>query len=498
MKQFLLLVSLFMFNETFSQPGILDSSFGSNGISLSKYGDWNISVYNDFDFQSSGKIVATGYSDTSRLVTVVGRYNVNGKLDKTFGERGFVQQGPNGQGRAICIRPDDKIVVLINASGSNLRLLQLQPDGQLDSSFGVNGVVITPLPSTASDMILQQDDKLIVCVNNEYRNSQLARFNKDGSLDIEFGKNGMATLTYGYNGSLEKVALTSSGKIVACGKISSGPSRFDLLVARFNSNGVSDDTFGNKGIVVTGDESEQEYGRSLAVLENDKIIVAGDYLRKLYVSNGVVVAKYNADGSLDHSFGDNGIIKNRLLPRPIINDIAVQRDGKILLTGKSTDHHTDENMVTLIRLHSDGRADSRFGSAGVAVISSRRSSMSNVVKIQNDGKIVIAGFFPKHLLPQFMLARYLSEEKKIAYPYITEIPVIYPNPVKDILHISRLSATKKTELSISDFSGNIKMRTLAASTNCAWNIAILKSGSYLLTVREEGKNPVSIRFIKEK
>jgi uncharacterized delta-60 repeat protein len=172
--------------------------------------------------------------------------------------------------------------------------------GDLDPTFGVGGKVLTdfmgPLGSTAYAAVAQPDGKIVVAGNagstidsQFFSHFALARFNPDGSLDPGFGISGRVSTDFGTSHDAAKaVAIQADGKIVAVGStfiINTGTA---FAVARLNTNGSLDSTFGQGGKVVTtfsggGDAS------GVAIQPDGKIVVIGG-------SNAAQLARYNVDG----------------------------------------------------------------------------------------------------------------------------------------------------------------------------------------------------------
>ena len=131
-------------------------------------------------------------------------------------------------------------------------------------------------------------------------------FSQDGSFDNTFGTNGI--VRFGINGqnvSAESAVLQSDGKLVVCGYAFNVVTyNSDFMLARFNTDGSFDNTFGNNGIVIT-DIGTSESLNDLAIQSDGKIVVGGNYPES---SSDFVVARYNTNGSLDDSFGANGMV----------------------------------------------------------------------------------------------------------------------------------------------------------------------------------------------
>jgi uncharacterized delta-60 repeat protein len=212
------------------------------------------------------------------------RYNPDGSLDPTFGNGGIVVsdfgQGLESYAVAVMIQPDGKIAIA-GESSYEFMVARYNSNGSLDTTFGNNGFTLTDFSSNwdvPAGAVLQPDGKILVVGHAEmqspYYTLALARYNSDGSPDQSFGDGGKVITG---SGELGAVVLQSDGKIVALGD--DGGSYFLLL--RFNQNGSLDTTFGYGGTLKTSFNSDWVQGRDLA-LQSDGKVVAGGYSEKPY------------------------------------------------------------------------------------------------------------------------------------------------------------------------------------------------------------------------
>src|SRR5215467_6126923 len=200
-----------------------------------------------------------------------------GDLDTTFGNRGRVLsnfgdgQGSNDFASAIALQPDGKIVTAgyrffgNTADGADMLIARYNSDGTLDSSFGSGGKVTTDfgLTEVARGVVIQPDGKILVAGDTYalfpvFGEFALARYTSNGSLDTSFGRGGMVTSFFGDEGcSANSVALQADGKIVVAGEktitfiFGDEGSDLDFAVARYNTDGSLDSTFGSGGVATT-------------------------------------------------------------------------------------------------------------------------------------------------------------------------------------------------------------------------------------------------------
>jgi uncharacterized delta-60 repeat protein len=219
----------------------------------------------------------------------------------------------------------------------------------------------------------------------------LVRYTAQGALDPSFGSGGKVTTAFG--GDLEQVSALaiqpSDGKIVAAG-FSDANGSFDFALARYNANGSLDQSFGTGGRVLT-DFSQQggdDEAFAIAVQPDGKILAAGRSDSTGGNTSSFAVARYMSNGQLDPSFGTGGIAITSFTDSDAeINGIAIQPDGKIVVAGSSA------SAFALARYLPNGALDTTFGTGGTVTtpIGNASSVQAVGVAVQSDGKIVAGG-----------------------------------------------------------------------------------------------------------
>lgn len=343
----------------------------------------------------------------------------SGNLDDTFSSDGKVTTdfGPDSdRGHSVAIQLDGKLVVAGYARagmGSNFALARYNIDGTLDSEFGTDGKVMTAFGTGYDEgwsVAVQQDGKIVVAGtawNGLEYGFGLVRYDTEGTLDNSFGTDGKVVTSFGtfYTAIGYSMAIQSDGMIVVVGHSFNVGSGFDFTVVRYNVNGTLDNNFGVSGIVRTDFEMNDDGGASIAIQPDGKIVVAG-----VTWVNGVgdfALVRYNTDGSLDYSFGDEGRMTTDFEARSDVGrSVIIQSDGKILVSGVSLDD--TGNVFATARYNSDGSLDESFELDGKVTTSfGEGSSFGWAVAIQPDGKILVAGHADlEGSVDQFALARY--------------------------------------------------------------------------------------------
>ncbi len=537
---------LFIFSIfLYSQSNMLDNTFGTDGT-VRNYitgGDSSDDEATSIAIQPDGKIVVTGITAGLSALTnlfAVARYNSNGTPDSTFGgvfkptlSSGFILAGGDDWTAAsVLIQTDGKIVVAgsadlspnLNASINQYEfgLYRFNSNGTIDSSFGQYGEAQTSIfgGDYAADHVyaaaLQGDSKIVVAGASADSNKTafaLARFNSDGTIDKSFGNNGTVrnyiASADSFDDEAHSVAIQSDGKIVAAGWSEDGysatPQAFAL--ARYNSNGTLDSTFGSGGTVrvavpLPGIPNEVGLAYSVAALPDGKILAGG------YCSDsGFAVVRFNGNGTIDNTFGVMGAATTNISGSNGTGDealsMAVGSDGQIVLAGHSSVSGNGYNAFAVACFDSNGTLEKTFGTNGSTITNISGGDGSddeaNAVAIQKDGKIIAAGYssgVPPYLGSigwAFAIARFLpsiptavAAGQTIPNKYV--LYQNYPNPFNPSTVISyQLSALSSVTLKVYDVLGReietlVSQRQKAGLYQVTFNASRLSSGVYFYRI----------------
>ena len=276
----------------------------------------------------------------------------------------------------------------------------------MDTSFDVDGKVTTDLLANTSELqgqtvILQNDGKILVTGTNNY-DFALIRYNPNGSLDTSFDADGKVTTDFGFSDKGTSIVIQSDNKIVMVGSAYE-PGHNNFALVRYNSNGSLDTSFDVDGKVTTNFGAEAEVS-SVALQSDGKLLVAGYVVIDTFNYDFALV-RYNANGSLDTSFGVDGKVTTNFGTSgtsydsgDLGNSVTVQSDGKILVAGVSNSN------FALVRYNANGSLDTSFDTDGKVITDFGSGDGGNCVTVQSDGKIMVAGCSGS----DFALVRYNS------------------------------------------------------------------------------------------
>lgn len=289
----------------------------------------------------------------------------------------------------------------------------LAASGDLDTTFGVGGLVTTDIGVASGDKafaVLQQPDESLVVVgasdNGSGSDFAAVRYLANGQPDLTFSGDGKVTVAVTANADIANTAvLQNNGYIVLAGSAFNGTDD-DFAVVRLTDTGVLDPNFGTGGIVVTDIEGDNDVAQAVVMDGNGNIVVAG-YGRTLSGGSDFIVVRYDSGGVLDPTFGTGGIVAIDFGAAERANGLAIQQDGKIILAGHTDAGSTGDDFA-VARLSSTGILDITFDFDGKVTTNFTGSSndLAQRVAVQNDGSIVAAGYASIGGNDDFALARY--------------------------------------------------------------------------------------------
>ena len=429
-------------DRTLLAAGELDPTFGIGGKVILTLGDAVIN-FTSIAVQTDGMIVAAGsYLDAQANTSgiLIARYKKDGTLDKTFDGDGIVQanfpnfDSPIHYPASLALQSDGKIIVagttLRSSSSTNgdFALARYHVDGSLDESFDGDGKLTTDFGAheTAFGVAIQSDGKIVVVGDTSTitrADFALARYNSDGTLDASFDDDGKQTTNFGdssvpdFGGSddfARSVAVLSDGGIVVAGYTFNSRSTNGFSLARYTSDGQLNTSLGRDGKVTTAFHSFADQATDVAIQSDGKIVVVGSSFHVQTLTYELAMARYNADGTLDSSFGSDGRETTLFPVFALAKSIAVQSDGKINVAGDFG------SSFGIVRYNANGTLDASFGTGGSGLtqigFGEENGSRGYGVAVQNDGNLVVAGYLQNGSHTDAVLARFVGNSEILSLP----------------------------------------------------------------------------------
>jgi uncharacterized delta-60 repeat protein len=377
-------------------PGWLDLTFGTNGIAVTDL-ESDSRFGSDIALQSDGKILMLVPAQGEQMPVLL-RYNSNGSVDNTFGAGGKLTLD---FGFKVSLQSDGKLVVAGSCNGG-IAVARYNSNGtNLDNTFGTDGVSIISDENgfsrySVSDLAIESDGQIVVVGTESnqgnFTNIVLARFNSDGAQDFIRILDKFDFPNNRYNNG-KAVAIQPNGKIIVSGNMMDDDANDQISLARLNQNGSLDtSTFGTNGKgTVMAPLSDFAHSNGAITLQTDgKIVVVGTIINDDGTVEDLAVARFNANGALDTTFGGTGIVITDFGANEHGADIHLQSDGRIVVVGTSSTG--DSGSLLLVRYNKDGSLDNTFGDNGKLLGGLGDGSSSGAgIEIQPNGKLVVAG-----------------------------------------------------------------------------------------------------------
>lgn len=470
-------VLLCFYQVSFTQSLTLDLSFGNNGYSIIPNTNENI-VHAEIEPGNDGKIITSGATSNQNII--LRKYSLNGDLDTSFGDNGFVitplMYNSYPRRSNLKIQSDGKIIVIGSTQNTNFfspvdfLIARYNSNGTLDNTFGEDGyaVVGTQYKEDGFSVELQADNKIIAIGIKEINQEDfyVARLNENGTLDLGFGKNGVVTISFTEYAALAYarascVKILPSGKIIVAGTIDTNNFTSSFGMIRLNANGTLDSTLGVNVKRFTN-FSWQDRLNSL-VVNNFNIYLAGFSKPGFFDDYTSLIVRYNTNGNIDTSFGNNGYLNNILFNSDeITSKLMLLPNGKLLSFGQTYFNSTYQLLFS--QLNQDGTIDPSFGNNGNFVMSlpgSTQSDPSSFIRLSDNEYIICAsGYSSTNGLSFPVLAKYIDNGDLSMNEENIRTVNVSPNPFVNYIDIN-LKNVNNDNLSIELFDNNgRKIQTL--------------------------------------
>ena len=409
-----------------ASAGDLDPTFGSGGVVTTSFGADAAGANAIAIRASDGSMIAAGYDVQSHgEAFALAKYLSDGSPDPSFGGgTGMVTTSfshANAVVTAVAIQQTTgKIVVagfVASPPNNRFAVARYNPDGTLDTTFSHDGKVITDFGGNAEAnavAILPNNDVVVAgfaAPPGPGTDYALARYTDKGKLDPSFGTGGLVTTNFfGSDSGINSLAVQANGDLVTAGVTASG-SNTQFSVARYNSNGTLDQSFGVSGVQFTAFETNPtDQATAVRLGTGGRILVAGSATKNVPgAKTKIAVARYTSNGTLDTSFSTDGKTTTSIGSGAAAYGIGIEPAGGIVVAGTVGTQPPHFDMA-VVRYTPAGALDSGFGTGGIVRTDLGADERAFGMRIQSDGRIVVAGagWPPNSLISHFLLARYQS------------------------------------------------------------------------------------------
>ena len=328
---------------------------------------------------------------------------ITGTANDSFAGDAIVLTNLGGidQAFASVLQGDGKLIVVgraFDAASGDFAVVRYNPDGSLDPTFGSAGTLTLDFNGALDEArgVLVQPGGGIVVVGSAFNPSTnrpefaLARFDSSGNLDASFGSAGKLSLSLTGNiDSAYAVAMQPNGSLLVAGEAANG-----FALTRFDSNGNLDLSYGQgDGIAVVPGFGGVAAGLKVVVQPDGKAVVVGIGYVNTTNNYDVVVARFTADGVLDPSFSGDGFLTLDLSGgfNEDATSVILQPDGQIVVSAGPGNSSNGFDFL-LLRFNPDGTPDLSFGGGdGIASVDFAPFGQGKSVVQQGDGKFIVSG-----------------------------------------------------------------------------------------------------------
>lgn len=431
-----------------AQAGTLDPSFANGGIQELAPGTLHDVAYDVIALPDTTSLICGVAQVSGTNAMFVAHLLQDGSLDSGFGANAgytFFNYGEEAYAYAMGLGLDGSIYLAGLAyptfAQSTVVLAHTDANGIPDPTFGTNGVVSTPvgtLDAEAKGLVIQSDGKIVlggsvVNTGNFARDILFLRYNPDGTLDNAFSADGIQIAdAYASEDLLNDIALLDDGSIVGAG-YADIIGDMKTVLARVDANGEFVTGFGGDGVIIPGFGVTQD--RAFGIMAaGQQFLVTGSFM-DVPGDDDIYVASFNEDGTLDQTFGGQGVAITDVDANEVGLDLVQGADGSIIACGTTgqAGFGVPRDFIVM-RFTVEGAPDAGFGMGGHVVTSIDVDfDDANAVAVQPDGKILAAGFtagFSDFTDNDVAVVRYLVDGPN-SVPVHTGIArdlTVYPDP----------------------------------------------------------------------
>lgn len=505
-----------------------DPDFGNDGLLVQDQISYGATE--TLALQDNNILAESYYQDqgTNAIFRNFIRIQADGSRDESFGNNGIFDDAENFS----FISPETFVLsgdyiysistaIPLDSERMNLTITRLTSDGQLDTSFGINGYAILPTLegtsySNGTDLKISEDGDIAVLGVMKYNDSQLAntivaKFTSEGNLDMSFGENGiyLHPTENAFLHSPRKILITNDNSIVIVAERQNTSYLNSLMVFKLASSGNLDPTFAREGIYQLGFDGEK-MASNAKILDDSSILIFGlgsDTEENFFGFS----TKISSDGVLDQSYGNNGYGDGYYGGDDIVNYAQmIEKDGKYIFIGDVLDLGPFERKIVATRLNIDGTFDTSYGDNGTMLFGSPTNDFTGLrgqdaVYDGNDFFVAVEAMASSYRIKPG-IAKLLDSSLGIEENgSLANTIVLSPNPVNSStsLTISRsLQDQEWVELSIINNMGqsitNRKVKVTSGKTTISLDQETnsLANGIYFLKIQFSNQAPHTIKFIK--
>ena len=524
MKRLFTLILVFcVFNSLAQNIGELNTDFGNDGSYI-----FEPSTAHDFIekilIQDDGKILTVGKArvDGKNYSIYVSRHNADGSLDESYRDGGiaYFKVTPNiYMNSAFDAELNDDGLLFVTGytfdyNNNSAFIICLDENGFEYADFGDNGHVVSDYGHGIVYEAIDIDRDGRPVVTGYYDDQILVRrYDKNGSLDLTFGDNGTVIIildstpwAYCYAYDIETL---EDGKTLITGHKVSADMLYESYLLRINADGTLDDTFADNGVLYINAGEYAEYATTIDVQADGKYLVGGhdDLLTYApYPRCESYITRVNTDGTIDETFGNNGFVRiEQFEGDGCTNEcysVMATSDGQIFGTVYSYNYNSLASRGYVYNLDENGQFKEDFAGTGIIVLpqfeDEELKTITSSLALLNDNNLLVGGYFATDNYSNqklFISCVNINVKNDEDIEELTTSLLLYPNPVKDQLHIAIESRVE--DIAVYDVYGRPQdYKTTRLQDGINVNVSNLHSGVYFVMIKSDNKTLIE-KFIKQ-
>jgi uncharacterized delta-60 repeat protein len=351
----------------YGQQYTYDPDYGTEGKTTLPE-KWQRCHYREACITAADEIIFAGNVESDSCFLI--KFDADGKVDETFGTKGCVKPLLVGDTLVKeitgMVLQGDNIILTVVISDTVNYLLRFTSNGSIDNTLhGDGAIALKPVDAkiTINQLAAAPTNKYMV-TGSAGEKFLIARYDQDGSPDNTFNGNGVITDIDDYTGFFEDIVVLSDGSSLAGGSTSDYVP--DAMLAKFTSGGDPVAGFGEAGVVVFEMPESYDYITTMLLQPDGKLLVAGNSYEEKFSDTWSVIARINTDGTPDASFGENGSVDfDETWGDDKIMSLVLQPDNKILAGGYQS--APGDQICVMTRFNANGSVDESFADEGVLI-----------------------------------------------------------------------------------------------------------------------------------
>ncbi len=450
--------------------------------------------------QSDGKIV--GFHEWG-LVHLV-RFNMDGTIDTTFEKSMFA-----GRARSLTVAPNDEMYI-----SSNGEISKMSPNGKFETFSSNGSEFSSSMPGRIYSTSIQADGKILATGTDESQSQfTMGRFNVDGTLDSTFNEDGIFTLDLTEETEWGRdIQELSDGSIMLQGWTKNSRGNTSNVLVKMDGNGVIDSTFGINGIRIL-EIGIQDQSVGFHEFENGQILMAGratfNSSREIFIaklnSDGSFNEAFGENGVVSWLQTNSSRFLAQINSRSFIYS---ESDHKIIVNGDFVRDGLSNQAGAVMRFNADGSLDENFGDNGMGYAELGDSSSFGFTTIfaDDDGNIRQLGSCYNGTSKDIVMVKYLSNSviSSLSPIILDDEPIsIYPNPVRDQVNlVFSLKKAQNLDIYLMNMNGQIinKFYQNQKFTEGKHQLSLtlphtLTPGNYYITFYQ-GDNPIALKMMR--